>query len=158
MRVEVRTVRPLNAATAVDIPLTLEETGRSSAPPASEQARYEPRFRVVTRKPLRTPRKSASTAPLHRTLLFAAVPALCLLVYVLFWTMAIRGGFYRDQLQTQIQALREERQYLEAGKRAAQASGPILERARVLGMRPPDRKLFFQLPAEKGAVKGSIVR
>ncbi len=151
-------MRPVSLATAVDIPLTLEETGRPSSPPASEQSRYEPRFRVVTRKPIRTPRKRASAAPLPRTLLLAAVPALCLLVYVLFWTMAIRGGFYRDQLQAQIQALREERAYLEAGKRAAQAPGPILERARALGMRAPDRKLFYQLPAGQDAAKGNIIR
>ncbi len=153
-------MRPLNAATAVDIPLTLEETGKPSSPPASEQSRYEPRFRVVTRKPMRAQRKRASAAPLHRTLLFAAVPALCLVVYVLFWTMAIRGGFYRDQLQAQIQQLREERQYLEAAKRAAQAPGPILDRAKELGMRAPasDQKEFFRLPAGQDAIKGNIIR
>ena len=87
-------MRSAIAAKQVDAPreqVEREARTRHEAKPPSDHARYEPRFRVVTRKPLVSAQPVLSN-PLPRTSLLAAIPALCLLVYVLFWTLAMRGG------------------------------------------------------------------
>src|SRR5688572_14745110 len=104
MSVEVRTV-PAAVVSKLDIEV-YEEAVRTSAP-ASESAPHAPRFRVVTRKPLPPPSLRRAN-PVRSTLFFAAVPAVCLLAYVLFWTMAIRGGYVRDQLRRDIEDMRIE--------------------------------------------------
>ena len=113
----------------------------------SEQARYRPRFRVVARKPLPTA-QPVRVSPVHRASLLAALPALCLLVYVLCWTLAMRGGYYRDQLRGQIDELMIQQRELQAEKRRLQSPGYILQRAEQdLGMREPEDRLFHKLPS-----------
>lgn len=122
------------AVREVDTPVEKDERFRPEAAPGSEQVPYQPRFRVVTRKPL-APAAPVRVSPTHRASFLAAFPALCLLVYVLFWTLAIRGGYYRDQLQGRIGQLRVEQAELQAEKLLLQSPGHILERARnELGM------------------------
>ncbi|MFN3650018.1 MAG: hypothetical protein ACK47B_10605 [Armatimonadota bacterium] len=105
--------------------------------PPSEQSRYEPRFRVVTRKSLVAPRPYARTVSAQRMVLLVAVPGVCLVLYVMFWTMAMRGGYLRGELERQIREARVERASLEAEKQRLQSSELILEKAKKLGMEPP---------------------
>jgi hypothetical protein len=116
-----------------------EETVRTAAPP-SESAPHAPRFRVVTRKPL--PPSPRRPNPVRSTLFFAAVPAVCLLAYVLFWTMAIRGGYVRDQLRRDIEEIRIEQAELRAAKLTSQAPGTIFASASALGMKPAEDKKY----------------
>jgi hypothetical protein len=122
---------------------------------ASEQARYQPRFRVVTRKPL-VKAPPIRVSPVHRASLLAILPALCMLFYVLFWTLAIRGGYYRDQLQSRIREARMERSSLEAEKRGLQSPGYVLERAaKQLGMRPAERRQYARSPVAQQVAQRS---
>jgi hypothetical protein len=67
----------------------------------------------------------------------AVIPGLFLLVYVLFWVFAMRGGYYRDNLKNRIQAVKIEQAELDAEKRSLQAPAYILRRASAeLGMQP----------------------
>jgi hypothetical protein len=109
----------------------------SSVPP-SESFRPVPRFRVVTRKPLvNAPGRRKPAA--HHSLAMAVVPGIGLLIYVMFWTLALRGGYYKAQLQTQLAEIRTERRELAAEKRRLQAPGPLSQRAYELGMELPEQ-------------------
>jgi len=113
----------------------------------SVDPRIQPRFRVVERKAAAPGRRRRRSNPLHRTLALAAIPALCLLVYVSFWTLAMRGGYYKNKVVTQIRALRVENDDLEAQKRSLQSPRRILTRAQhELEMRSADRPEFSRLP------------
>lgn len=130
---------PATAASAIDIPITPEGPDSMSSVPPSESYRPIPRFRVVTRKPLvNAPgRRKRAT---HHTLAMAVVPGIGLLIYVMFWTLALRGGYYKDQLQAQLTEIRTERRELAAEKRRLQAPGLVAQRAKnELGMERPDR-------------------
>jgi hypothetical protein len=143
------------AVKQVEVPFDHEDRSPADldAAPGSEFATYRPRFRVVTRRPLAA--APARVSPAHRASLYAAVPALCLLVYVLFWTMAMRGGYYRDQIREQIQALKIEQAELEAEKRRLQLPGYILSRAaQELQMEPAGRREFTELPAPEQVAVG----
>lgn len=138
-----------SAATRIDIEpeLLAEDVGRR-IPPASERARYTPRFRVVTRRPMVAEPRGDGGGSLSHSLFVAAVPVLCLLVYVLFWTMTMRGSYYREQLQGEIRTLRLEQAELEAEKRRLQSPALIFQRAaRELGMQSAQQREFAQLPA-----------
>lgn len=117
----------------------------TEAPP-EEAARYRPRFRVVTRRPLAVARRTGSRLA-DSPWLLAILPGLCLLTYVVFWTLNLRGAYYREQLQQQIAAARIEQAELEAEKRRLQAPALVLDRAaRELGMQPASRREFARLP------------
>jgi hypothetical protein len=126
----------------------MQTTG--SVPP-SEQARYQPRFRVVARKaPVR--RRSPLLNPVYRTVALAVFPALFLLVYVLFWTLAMRGGYYKGQLQARLDALRIEQAELQVEKRRLQSPGLILHRAgKELGMQPAGNREYARVSDPKPA-------
>lgn len=142
------------AVNQVDTLFEAEERVRPAEAPVSEQARYRPRFRVVTRRPL-APAVPVRVNPTHRATLIAAVPALCLLVYVLFWTLAMRGGYYRAQLQAEIHEIKIERAELEAEKRRLQSPGYILHRASgELGMQPAGEREFAELPVPEKFAAG----
>jgi hypothetical protein len=126
-----------------------EEILRPSAPP-SESGRPEPRFRVVTRKPL--PALPSRRPNAVRNALFtAAAPCAFLLVYVMFWTMAIQGGFQRDRIQAEIARLKVEQMDLRAAKTGLTSPNSILVRAGQLGMEPAPKKLFARLPGSTSA-------
>jgi hypothetical protein len=136
---------PAAAVRTLDNPVYDEPVRPHSAPP-SESMRPEPRFRVVTRKPLPAQRRRVGS-PVQRVALVAAVPAVFLVVYILFWTMAVRGGYYKNQLEDRIAKLKIEQSELEAEKRRQQAPVVILPRAeKQLGMRPAEERRFAQLP------------
>ena len=144
-----------NSARLVEDSAMIDETTRTGAVPSSEQSRYEPRFRVVTRKSLVPARKRAAGSSLPRTLLFSVVPGLGLVAYILFWTLAMRGGYYKDHLKTELKDLRIEHLELQAEKRRHQSPAVILDYAgKELGMRPADRRQFAELPAGPGAGAG----
>lgn len=140
------------AVREVGAPVELDARPQPEPILVSEQAPYQPRFRVVTRKPLAppTPTRVSST---HRTSLVAAIPAVCLLVYVTFWTLAIRGGYYRDQLQDQLHGLMVEQAELQADKLGEQSPGKILSRAGALGMQAAMDTEFARLPAPAPVAK-----
>jgi len=101
---------------------------------------------VVQRKsPAPAPRRPP-TGSVSRIFALAGIPALLLLAYVLFWTLNMRGAYYRDQLQAQIKALRVERMDLEAEKRRRQSPGQNLARAKAeLGMVPAREREFARV-------------
>lgn len=148
------------SATAVreELPsVELRERRRSDAAPVSEQRRYEPRFRVVTRKPL--VKHALPSRSVQRSMVAPVAAASCLMVYVLFWTLNMRGAYYRDQLGRQIREARIEQAELEADKRRLQAPGSIFQRAASMGMGRPEHTEFAQLPAAASApVKGADSR
>ncbi|HEU4753875.1 MAG TPA: hypothetical protein VFU47_12275 [Armatimonadota bacterium] len=136
-----------SAARATDDYYDVNETPRTIPAPVAEQARYEPRFRVVTRKSL-APRRRPLINPLHRALFVGAVPALFLLVYVMFWTLAMRGGYYKAQLQSRIKETMVVQAELRAEKRRLQSPGPIMLRAQSeLGMVPAGERQFVRVGA-----------
>jgi hypothetical protein len=163
MGVEVRTVPQRGAAKKVDTFFDSEQPASAADAPSSEQARYEPRFRVVTRKPLAAPRKLSGLSALQRAMLIGAVPALCLVAYVLFWTLAARGSYVKAQLQAQMKAVRTEQAELDAEKRRLQSPGMILDRAaRELAMQPARQRQFAKVgspaasaPVDAGAAEPS---
>jgi hypothetical protein len=145
--VEVRTVPVPNAASTIEAPISFEEPLPFEAAPPVEHARYEPRFRVVTRKPLPPAAPRRTVNPIHSTLALAMIPAAFMLAYILFWTMAMRGGYYKDRLVKRMQKLQIEQAELEAEKHSLQSPGPNLWRARnELGMVPADSFEYRKAP------------
>jgi hypothetical protein len=146
-----------SSARLVEDPAMIDETTRTGTVPPSEQSRYEPRFRVVTRKSMVPKRKPAKGGSLSRLLLLTVVPAFGLVVYVLFWTLAMRGGYYKNTLEAQIKQLRIEHAELQAEKRRHQSPAIVLEfAAKELKMQPASRRQFAELPArapQKGEVR-----
>jgi hypothetical protein len=142
-------------ATDFDIPLDYEETTQADTSLPSEQARFQPRFRVVTRKPLPLG-KAVRVSPFSGAMVFAAVPALALLAYVVSWTLVMYGGYQKSALRGDIARLQIERAELQAKKREGQAPGRVLEAARRLGMQPAERRQFVQLPASEIASAAAV--
>ena len=116
--------------------------GIASGPPKVEQARYQPRFRVVTRRALDATARSAASPSLHFPVALAVIPTACLLVYLVFWTLAMRGGFYQGQLQAQLEHERIVRLELEADLNRKRAPAWVAPRARALGMVPAGQRVF----------------
>jgi hypothetical protein len=143
-------VSAASVVTDFDISLDYQETPPADTSLLSEQARYQPRFRVVTRKPLPA-RKAVRVSPFSGALAFAAVPALALLAYVVSWTLVMYGGYQKSALNSEIGSLQIERAELQAEKRHLQAPGRVLDAARRLGMHPAERRQFVQLPASEAA-------
>ena len=80
----------------------------------------------------------------------AVAPGICLLVYVMFWTLALRGGYLKDKLQRQVTDLRAEQRELEAEKRRLQAPGLVAQRAKLeLRMGPAERTEYIMPAASK---------
>jgi cell division protein FtsL len=77
-----------------------------------------------------------------------AIPALCLLGYVLSWTVVMYAGYQVSSLGKDIQQLQIERAELQAQKRQLQDTGRILKLAETrLGMHPAERRQFVQIPS-----------
>ena len=108
--------------------------------------RAEQRFRVARQKPFVKHLRRAGKNPFHRNLALAALPALLLLVYVLFWALAIRGGYYRQQIRGQIDDARILRAELEEQKQRLQSPDAVLGRAvKELGMQPAQQREFARI-------------
>lgn len=149
MPVEVRTVPAASVATELDFPFESLETSNYELPLSSEQARYQPRFRVVTRKPLPV-RRAVRVSPFSRAMALGAIPALALMGYVLAWTVVMYAGYQSSALRSDIQRLQIERTELETQKRQVQATGRVLQLADTrLGMRPAERRQFVQVPSKQ---------
>jgi len=137
-----------SVATELDFPFEPLETPSYELPLSSEQARYQPRFRVVTRKPLPA-RRPIRVSPFSRAMVLGAIPALLLMAYVLSWTVVMYAGYQSSALKGEIQRLQIERTELETQKRQDQATGRVLKLADTrLGMRPADRRQFVQVPSQ----------
>ena len=139
---------PAAVARDFDIPLDYEETTPAETSLPSEQAPFQQRFRVVTRKPL-PQRKAVRVSPFSGAMVFAAIPALALLAYVVSWTLVMYGGYQKAGLRQEIARLQIERAELQAEKRQFQAPGRVLDAARHLGMQPAEHRQFVQLPASE---------
>ncbi len=131
-----------NAARKLDESMLDDATMPGTAPP-SEHARYEPRYRVVTRRAPTPAARRRGLSPLQRTLVSAVVPTACLLVYVLFWTLAMRGGFVLDRMQAEYDRQLVEHRELQAEVRRRQAPGVVLPQAEAeRGLQPGVRREF----------------
>lgn len=126
-----------------------EDEGDEMSAPPSEQAQYEPRFRVVPRKPQAGARKRTGIGPVQRAIVLTLVPVLFLVGYVLFSTLNMRGAYQRAQLKAELKQIMIERQELEAEIRRQQAPGRILHKAKELGMEPAREREFARVPAPK---------
>jgi len=114
-------------------------------PPSDETP--EPGFRIVVHKPMRpTPRRR--TSQVRNVTVLAAVPACFLILYVFFVTAAVKGGYYKSSLQTQLENLRVEQADLDAELRRLQAPGVIFSRAERLGMRTAEERQYVRAPRE----------
>jgi len=137
-----------SVATELDFPFEPLETPSYELPLSSEQARYQPRFRVVTRKPLPA-RRPIRVSPFSRAMVLGAIPALALVAYVLSWTVVMYAGYQRDAIKRDMVRLQIERTELETQKRQGQATGRVLNLASTrLGMRPAERRVFVQVPSQ----------
>jgi hypothetical protein len=154
---EVRTVPPATAVKTDTQPVYDYRSAPRSVP-SSEDAPYEPRYRVVARKPLVAARRRSAARRSHPPLLLVAIPGVCLLAYVLFWTLAMRGGYYRDQIRAEIKTLQIEQAELEAEKRRLQSPGFILHRAAEIGMQRAEQREFAQLPAPQQVARHTVER
>ena len=136
-----------NAARNLDEVIMDEAANAGTAPP-TEQARYEPRYRVVQRKALSPVKRSRGLTPMQRTLVLTVVPTLFLLTYVLFWTLAMRGGFVLDRYQAEYKRLMLDQRDYQADVRAKQAPGVVLPAATAeSGLEPGTRRLFAPISA-----------
>lgn len=141
--VEVRTVPA--AALKTHDNLLPDEILRPASPQESSR---QPRFRVVTRKPLpAAPRRRPNAV--RNALMIAAVPSAFLLVYVIFWTMAISGGYTADRLRNEIAQLKVEQADQRMQKLALTSPGRIQAAAEALGMRRNPIKKYISVPQEK---------
>ena len=124
----------------------VEPRPRSARPRASERSPYQPRFRVVKRKSLVRSRRRVPGGVLPGPLILAIVPALCLMVYVLFWTLNVRGGYYKAELQGRLRMVKIEQEELRAEKFRRQSPGRIFAGAVELKMQPAQERQIVQLP------------
>ena len=132
----------------------MDEAATAGTAPPAEQARYEPRYRVVQRKALSPVKRSRGFTPLQRTLVLTVLPTLFLLTYVLFWTLAMRGGFVLDRQRDEYKRLLLDQRDLQADVRARQAPGVVLPAATAeSGLEPGTRRIFA--PISASALKGS---
>jgi hypothetical protein len=142
---EVRRLPPANAARNLE-PLEPEDAPGREGGPVPEQDRPQQRFKVVRRRPLLRQLRQVGRSPLQRNLMVAALPTACLLIYVMFWVLAMRGGYYRDQLRAQIDEARHLRGKLLAEKLQRQSPNVVLDRAaKELGMQPAPQRDFARV-------------
>jgi cell division protein FtsL len=103
---------------------------------------------VVERKPPAATYRRTGMSGVQRALLVAIFPAVLLLIYVCFWTMAMRGGYYRNELRTRIRTMQTENAELEAQKQKLQAPDKIALKAQVeQGMKIPGAREQLWLKA-----------
>lgn len=147
MRVEVRTVSAAPIATELEDLRDYAEVTPAGLVPSTEQARYNPRFRVVKRRPIAA-RRVVRVSPFGRAMLYGSIPALCLLAYVVGRIAVMGCGYTKDALRADLARLEIERVELQAEKRGLQAPGRIFELAgKRLGMQGAVERRFVQLPA-----------
>lgn len=96
--------------------------------------------------PIRRTVRRNRTSPFRRALLIAGLPALGLVVYVGLWTGAMRGGYTRNRLESQIRSLAIENNSLQAEVRRLQSPSRIFTEASQLGMQRPADMTFVEIP------------
>ncbi len=117
----------------------------SGSGPRGPQRGYEQRFRVMVRRDSPASRRRI-TDSLPVAFLVAIVPTTLLLGYVLSWTLAMRAGFYRNELNQRLGNAKIEQADLLARKRQLQSPGYIRSRAQQMGMQKAERR-FLKIPA-----------
>jgi cell division protein FtsL len=123
------------------------EVSPAGLAPSSEQARYQPRFRVVKQRP-KVSRRSVRVSPFGRAVVLGFIPAFCLLAYVTCRIAVMCGGYTKDALRAELSRLQVERVELQTEKQALQASERVFRLAgKQLGMQAAVERQFVQLPA-----------
>jgi cell division protein FtsL len=103
-------------------------------------------------------RRTGPVHPLRCALLYTGVPVFLLVVYVALWTIAMRAGYQKQQLSTQIARLRVENDSLQAKVREAQSYHRIKSLATdVLGMQRPEQVDYLVVgPAPAASVRAPL--
>jgi hypothetical protein len=131
-------------------------SGSGSGPRGPRAGGYEQRFRVLVRRDSPASKRRMSES-LPVAFLVAIVPTTLLLGYVLSWTLAMRAGFYRNDLNTRLENTKIEQAELLAQKRQLQSPGYILGRAQQMGMQKAERR-YLTIPASAVAVPTTNTR
>ena len=122
---------------------------RGAAAPAvaaPEPAATPGNRRAVRTTPLVVPRH-AHVSQFARALWLAGVPALCLVLYVGMWTGAVKQGYARNRLRTQIRALEIENNSLQAELLRLQSPARIFREAGAMNMQRPADITFVEVPS-----------
>lgn len=141
----------MSVAAAVDTRDSLDwdddlGSGSGSGPRGPRSTAYDRRFRVVVRRDSAASKRRMSDS-LPFAFLAAVVPTTLLLVYVLSWTLAMRAGFYRNELNQRLEIAKIEQAELLAKKRQLQSPGYIQARAEQMGMQQSPPRRFLTIPA-----------
>jgi hypothetical protein len=120
-------------------------SGSGSGPRRPRPGGYRQRFRVLVRRDSPAAKRRL-TDSLPVAFLVAIVPTTLLLGYVLSWTLAMRAGFYRNDLNQRLQDTKIVQAELLAQKRQLQSPGYILGRAQQMGMQKAERR-YLTIPA-----------
>jgi hypothetical protein len=125
-------------------------SGSGSGPRGPRSGGYEQRFRVLVRRDSPASKRRLSES-LPVAFLIAIVPTTLLLGYVLSWTLAMRAGFYRNELNQRLGSARIEQADLLTQKRQLQSPGYILGRAQQMGMQKAERR-YLTIPVSAVAI------
>jgi cell division protein FtsL len=90
--------------------------------------------------------RRGQVSPLRRAVMLAGVPVLFLVLYVSLWTVAMRGGYQKNRLTTQIRALEIENDSLQAEVRGLQSPARILQEASKMQMERAADIKFVEIP------------
>jgi hypothetical protein len=131
-------------------------SGSGSGPRGPRSNGYEQRFRVVVRRDAAASHRRVSDS-LPFAFLAAIVPTTLLLAYVLSWTLAMRAGFYQNELSQRLETAKIEQADLLTQKRQLQSPGYILGRAQQMGMQKAERR-YLMVPASAVAVPTASTR
>ncbi len=118
-----------------------------AAAPAAPTVRPRPRCRT---RPLVLPRPAYATQ-FTRLLWLAGVPALCLVLYVGMWTGAVKQGYARNRLNSQIRTLQIENNSLQAELLRLQSPARIFQQAGAMNMQRPADIKFVEVPSHVAA-------
>ena len=121
-------------------------SGSGSGPRGPRSGGYEQRFRVLVRRDSPASKRRL-TDSLPIAFLVAIVPTTLLLGYVLSWTLAMRAGFYRNELNQRLGNVKIEQAELLTQKRQLQSPGYILGRAQQMGMQKSPPRRYLTIPA-----------
>jgi hypothetical protein len=131
-------------------------SGSGSGPRGPRTSGYQQRFRVLVRRDSPASKRRISES-LPVAFLIAIVPTTLLLGYVLSWTLAMRAGFYRNELNQRVENTKIEQAELLMQKRQLQSPGYILGRAQQMGMQKAERR-YLTIPASAVATPTTNTR
>lgn len=151
------------SATALEYEEYASETGAAvrhveEARGAPGRSRVTPKHRVVLQQPVGAPARRRQRSFSGLTLMVITA-GLLLLVYVLFWVLALRGGYYREELRERVAQARLDQAELAAEKNRLRSTGLILRRAATeLGMSPAADREYQRLPQARQVAREAASR